>query len=106
MATTIFTITLPTYAQVDANYQQGALNIIEILKILVIAAALVGFIMEVFTRRNIFFMIATIAVAAFIYSIADPVAMKNFGSEIRTFISGQTGNISDVINSDNNTNNP
>jgi hypothetical protein len=77
---------MPAYAA--SNYRQGLTNLIEIGKLFAIIGTIYGFIHEMLTKRNIWFIAACIALCAWLVHIADVDKMGEFGTEMHNIISG------------------
>ena len=61
------------------------------MKMLLIAAAFIAFIVEIFHKRNLLYIAAVILLAALLMHIAAPEKMDALGRGILQFIGGGTG---------------
>lgn len=77
---------MPAYAAVDLDFLQGADNVISLVKMLLIAAAFVAFIVEMFHKRNLLYLAAVILLTALLMHIASPGRMDIIGRSILQFI--------------------
>ncbi|MCS5697260.1 hypothetical protein [Desulfofundulus thermocisternus] len=77
---------MPAYAAVGVDFMRGAENVISLVKILLIAAAFVAIIVEMFHKRNMFYIAAIILMAALLIHIASPGRMDIIGRSILQFI--------------------
>lgn len=81
----LFIIVTPVYAG-DLNFMRGGEKVIFLAKMILIAAAIIGVLMEIFKKGNIFFILILFLLSVFFINVSEPAKMKNLGRGVLNFI--------------------